>query len=158
MEVVIIRPPLVYGPGVKANFAALMKLASVGFPLPFGGIKNNKRSMVYIDNLVDLLIRCISHPKAANQTLLVSDDDDMSTATMIRNLSISLGNKGWMVPIPVKIFEVFGKLTGKSDIIERLCGSLQVDISETKYLLDWSPPVSIKDAFNSTATHFLNNK
>lgn len=158
MEVVIIRPPLVYGPGVKANFAALMKLVSFGIPLPFGCITNNRRSMVYIGNLVDLIIKCISHPNAANQTFLVSDDDDLSTARMIKELSVPLGNKGWLLPIPVKVFDVLGKITGKSDIIERLCGSLQVDISKTKRLLDWHPPVSIKDAFTETASHFLDNK
>lgn len=158
MEVVIIRPPLVYGPGVKANFAALMKLASLGVPLPFGCFKNNRRSMVYIDNLVDLIVKCISHPKAANQTFLVSDDDDLSTTRMIKELSLSLGNKGWMLPIPVKLFEILGKLTGKSDIIERLCGSLLVDISKTKQLLDWQPPVTVKDAFLETASHFTLNR
>ncbi len=159
MEVVIIRPPLVYGPGVKANFAALMKLASLGIPLPLGSVKNNKRSMVYIDNLVDLIITCISHPKAANKTFLVSDDDDLSTARMIKELSIALGKKGWLLPIPVTFFEILGKLTGRSAIIDRLCGSLQVDISKTKQLLGWQPPVSVKDAFTKTAAHFtLNNK
>ncbi|PCJ51162.1 MAG: hypothetical protein COA74_00340 [Gammaproteobacteria bacterium] len=155
MEFVIIRPPLVYGPGVKANFVALMKLASFGVPLPFGCITNNRLSMVYIENLVDLIIKCIYHHKAANQTFLVSDDDDLSTARMVKEMSISQGNKGWMLPVPVKVFDILGKVTGKSAIVERLCGSLQVDISKTKQLLDWQPPVSIKEAFNVTATHFI---
>ncbi len=158
MEVVIIRPPLVYGSGVKANFAALMKLTSFGIPLPFGCITDNSRSMVYVDNLVDLITKCISHPKAANQTFLLSDDDDLSTARMIKELSLALGNKGWMLPIPVKFFEMLGKLTGKSETIDRLCGSLQVDISKTKQLLDWQPPVSVKDAFRETVSHFMLNQ
>jgi UDP-glucose 4-epimerase len=158
MEVVIIRPPLVYGPGVKANFAAMMKLACLGIPLPLGGVTNNRRSLVYVDNLVDLIITCISHPKAANQTFLVSDDDDLSTSRMIKELSTALGKKGWLLPIPVILFEILGKLTGKSAIIGRLCGSLQVDISKTKELLDWQPPVCVKDALAKTASHFLLNR
>jgi nucleoside-diphosphate-sugar epimerase len=158
MEIVIIRPPLVYGPGVKANFAAMMKLASLGIPLPLGGVRKNRRSLVYVDNLVDLIVTCISHPKAANQTFLVSDDDDLSTTRMIKELSTALGKKGWLVPIPVILFEILGKLTGKSAIIDRLCGSLQVDISKTKTLLDWQPPVCVKDAFAKTASYFLLNR
>ena len=159
MEVVIIRPPLVYGPGVKANFAAIMKLTSLGIPLPFGSITKNKRSMVYIDNLVDLIITCVFHPKAAGETFLVSDNDDLSTARMIKTLSFSLGKKGWMLPIPVKLFENLGRLSGKSEIIERLCGSLQVDISKTIQLLNWQPPTSVKDAFIETTSQFMfNNK
>jgi nucleoside-diphosphate-sugar epimerase len=157
MEIVIIRPPLVYGPGVKANFAAMMKLASLGIPLPLGAVTKNRRSLVHVDNLVDLIVTCISHPKAANQTFLVSDDDDLSTARMIKELSTALGKKGWLLPIPVILFEILGKLTGKSAIIDRLCGSLQVDISKTKALLDWQPPVCVKDAFAKTASHFLLN-
>lgn len=158
MEVVIIRPPLVYGPGVKANFAAMMKVASLGIPLPLGGVTKNRRSLVYVDNLVDLIVTCISHPKAANQTFLVSDDDDLSTTRMIKELGTALGEKGWLLPIPVILFEILGKLTGKSAIIDRLCGSLQVDISKTKELLDWQPPVCVKDAFAKTASHFKLNR
>lgn len=158
MEVVIIRPPLVYGPGVKANFAAMMKLATLGIPLPLGGVTNNRRSLVYIDNLVDLIVTCIYHPKAANQTFLVSDDDDLSTTRMIKELNMALGKKSWLLPVPVILIEILGKLTGKSAIINRLCGSLQVDISKTKALLDWQPPVSVKDAFTKTASHFLINR
>lgn len=158
MEVVIIRPPLVYGPGVKANFATMMKIASLGIPLPLGGITKNRRSLVYVDNLVDLIVICISHPKVANQTFLVSDDDDLSTTRMIKELSMALGKKGWLLPIPVILFEILGKLTGKSATIDRLCGSLQVDISKTKELLNWRPPVSVKDAFTKTASHFLFNR
>lgn len=158
MEVVIIRPPLVYGPGVKANFSAMMKLASLGMPLPLGGVTNNRRSLVYVDNLVDLIVTCISHPKAANQTFLVSDDDDLSTTRMIKELNMALGKKGWLLPIPVILFQILGKLTGKSAIIDRLCGSLQVDISKTKELLDWQPPVCVKDAFIKTASHFKLNR
>jgi nucleoside-diphosphate-sugar epimerase len=158
MDVVIIRPPLVYGPGVKANFATMMRLAATGIPLPFGGIKENRRSLVSLYNLVDLIVTCISHPNAANQTFLVSDDEDLSTAKMLKELSVALGKSGKMLSFPVKFFEVLGKVSGKSAIIVRLCGSLQVDISKTKELLDWQPPVSVKEGFARTAEHYLNNK
>ena len=157
MEVVIIRPPLVYGPGVKANFAALMRLASLGFPLPFGGITDNKRSFVSVGNLVDLIIRCIDHPNAANRTFLVSDDDDLSTSQMVRMLAQACGKRGIQLPIPVKLFEFVGRITGKTAVVERLCGSLQLDISEAKQLLDWTPPLAVEEGFASTAQHYLNN-
>jgi UDP-glucose 4-epimerase len=158
MEVVIIRPPLVYGPGVKANFAAMMRLAAKGMPLPFGSIKSNKRSLVSVYNLVDLIVHCISHPNAVNQTFLVSDDEDLSTTQILRQLSFAFGKSGLMLPIPVKLFEITGKITGKSAIVERLCGSLQVDISKTKKMLNWQPPVSLKEGFARTAEHYLNDK
>jgi len=158
MEVVIIRPPLVYGPGVKANFAVMMRLAATGIPLPLGGIKENRRSLVSVYNLVDLIVTCISHPGAANQTFLVSDDEDLSTAKMLSELSLALGKSGRMISLPVKLFEVLGKISGKSAIVDRLCGSLQVDISKTKELLDWQPPVSVKEGFARTAEYYLNNK
>tara|TARA_R110001583_G_scaffold18891_1_gene74684 strand:- start:745 stop:1707 length:963 start_codon:yes stop_codon:yes gene_type:complete len=158
MEVVIIRPPLVYGPGVKANFAMMLKLASFGIPLPFGRIVDNRRSMVYVENLVDLIVKCISHPNAANQTFLVSDDDDLSTARMVKELSTAMGGKGWSLPIPPKIFEIAGRITGKSEVVERLCGSLQVDITKTKELLNWGPPFTVKEGFANTVKHFLQNK
>ncbi len=158
MEVVIIRPPLVYGPGVKANFATMMRLAATGIPLPFGSIKDNKRSLVSVYNLVDLIVKCISHPNATNQTFLVSDDEDLSTEKMLKELSVALGKSGKMLSLPVQLFELVGKVTGKSAIVARLCGSLQVDISKTKQLLDWQPPISVKEGFARTAEHYLNNK
>jgi len=158
MEVVIIRPPLVYGPGVKANFADMMRLAAMGIPLPFGSIKENRRSLVSVYNLVDLIVNCISHPNAANQTFLVSDDEDLSTAKMLKELSVALGKSGKMLSLPIKLFEVVGIITGKSAILSRLCSSLQVDISKTKQLLDWQPPVSVKEGFARTAEYYLNNK
>ena len=158
MAVVIIRPPLVYGPGVKANFAIMMRLAATGIPLPFGGIKENRRSLVSVYNLVDLIFSCISHPNAANQTFLVSDDEDLSTAKMLKKLSVALGKSSKMLSLPVKLFDVLGKITGNSAIVDRLCGSLQVDISKTKELLDWQPPFSVKEGFARTAEYYLNNK
>jgi nucleoside-diphosphate-sugar epimerase len=154
MEVVIIRPPLVYAPGVKANFAALLKLASTGIPLPFGCINKNKRSMVYVENLISLIIECINNPNAANETFLVSDDNDLSTKAFVKGLSNSLGKSGLMLPVPNVLFAITGKVLGKSGVIDRLCGSLQVDISHTKDTLNWQPPYSVEQGFTATAEHF----
>lgn len=154
MEVVIIRPPLVYGPGVKANFAAMLKLASTGIPLPFGCINLNKRSMVYVENLISLIIACIENPNAANQTFLVSDDNDLSTKEFVKGLSNGLGKSGLMLPVPNVLFSIAGKMFGKSAVIDRLCGSLQVDISHTQETLNWHPPYSVKQGFAATAKYF----
>ncbi|EPE2652133.1 UDP-glucose 4-epimerase family protein [Vibrio fluvialis] len=160
LEVVIIRPTLVYGPGVKANFASLMNLVSKGIPLPFGYITQNKRSLVSVDNLVDLIVTCIDHPKAANQVFLVSDDHDVSTSEMVRELAIALDKPTWQLPVPIWCYKLVGKLSGKSDIVERLTGSLQVDISHTKETLGWKPPQTLQEGFKHTAQAFLkaNNK
>lgn len=143
MELVIIRPPLVYGPGVKANFASMMTLAKKNLPLPLGSIKN-KRSLVAIDNLVDLIITCIDHPKAADQTFLVSDDHDVSTTELLEELIRAAGKKPRLIPVPMKLIQIVASMFGKKAIADRLCGSLQVDISHTKDTLNWKPPVSFK--------------
>lgn len=144
MEVVIIRPPLVYGPNAPGNFGKLAKLASKNLPLPFGAV-HNKRSLVSLDNLVDLIITCIDHPNAANQTFLVSDDHDVSTTELLREITLAAGKKPRLLPVPMIWLQLAGKLTGKQTVIDRLCGSLQVDISHTKDILGWKPPVSFKD-------------
>jgi UDP-glucose 4-epimerase len=155
MEVVIIRPPLVYGPGVKANFASMMKWINKGFPLPLGGIKENKRSIVSVDNLVDLIVTCIDHPNAANQTFLVSDDDDVSTTQLLANMATALDAPNRLLPIPSSWFTLAAKSIGKPDISQRLCGSLQVDISKTKEMLNWQPPYSSAESMAKTANAFL---
>ena len=157
MEVVIIRPPLVYGPGVKANFASMMKWMNKGVPLPLGGIKENKRSLVSLDNLVDLIITCIDHPNASNQTFLVSDDDDVSTSQLLANMAIALDVPNRLLPVPSAWFTLAAKLIGKSDISQRLCCSLQVDISKTKEMLNWQPPYSVAECMKKTANIFLKN-
>lgn len=144
MEVVIIRPPLVYGPNAPGNFGKLAKLASKNLPLPFGAV-HNKRSLVAVDNLVDLIITCIDHPNAANQTFLVSDDYDVSTTELLREMTLAEGKKPRLLPVPMSWLQLAGRLTGKQAVIDRLCGSLQVDISHTKDVLGWKPPVSFKD-------------
>jgi nucleoside-diphosphate-sugar epimerase len=144
MEVVIIRPPLVYGPGVKANFAALMKAVQRGWPLPLGAI-HNQRSLVAIDNLVDLIATCITHPRAANETFLVSDGEDLSTAELVRRMALAAGVSATLLPVPVWALRAGAAIFGKSEMIQRLTGNLQVDISKTKNLLGWVPPITVDE-------------
>lgn len=158
IEIVIIRPTLVYGPSVKANFATLLHLVSIGIPLPFGCITNNRRSLVSVTNLVDLIVTCIDHPKAANQTFLVSDDNDVSTSEMVKQMARALGKPTWQLPVPVWCYKLAGKVFNKSDVVDRLTGSLQVDISHTKETLDWVPTQSLQEGFKQTADAFLQSK
>lgn len=154
MEVVIIRPVLVYGPGVKANFLNMMKWLYKGVPLPLGAI-HNKRSLVALDNLVDLIVTCIDHPRAANQTFLVSDGEDLSTTELLQRMSKALGKRPRLLPVPAWMLETAAKVVGRQSIAQRLCGSLQVDISYTRERLGWTPPVSVDTALRKTAQHFL---
>ena len=153
MEIVIIRPPLVYGPGVKANFLSLMRLISRRIPLPLGKI-NNKRSLVALDNLVDLIVRCIEHPEAANQIFLASDGEDLSTTELLKKMAKSLDVSIFLLPVPEIFIRLFARLVGKQAISQRLCGSLQVDISKAKNLLQWSPPMDVDEALRKTAVEF----
>ena len=157
MEVVIIRPVLVYGPGVKANFRILMKWLSKGIPLPLGLIRN-KRSLVALDNLVDLIITCIDHPAAANQIFLVSDGEDLSTTELLQRVGKALGKSARLIPVPACLINIAAMLIGKRDVSKRLFGSLQVDISKTCKLLDWAPPVSVDVALKRTTQSFLQEK
>lgn len=151
MEIVIIRPPLVYGEGVKANFASLLRLVGKGLPLPFRLITKNKRSLVSVYNLVDLIKECIDHPNAANQVFLASDDHDLSTAEMVALMAKVQGKPNLAIPVPVWCFKLAGKLLGKQAVIDRLTGSLQLDITHTKNTLNWSPPYSVEHGFNLAA-------
>mgnify|MGYP003384579166 CR=1 FL=1 len=157
MEVVIIRPPLVYGAGVKANFLNLLKLSNTGLPLPFG-LVNNKRSMVYVENLVDFIIRCIDHPNAANQTFLVSDGENLSLKSLITYIRKAMGKSPLLLPVPVGLFKLAGKLTGKSGVVDRLVGDLQVDSSKARELLDWTPPFTVEQGIAATVLDFKNRK
>ena len=147
LEIVIIRPPLVYGEGVKANFASLFKFVGKRIPLPFRAITNNKRSLVSVYNLVDLIKVCVDHPNAANQIFLVSDDKDISTSEMVALMAKVQGFPNYSLPLPVWCFHLIGKLLSKQDVIDRLVGSLQVDITHTKNTLNWTPPFSIEEGF-----------
>ncbi len=144
MEVVIIRPPLVYGPGVKANFAALMRAAQRSWPLPLGAV-HNKRSLVALSNLVDFVVTCITHPQAANQTFLVSDGQDLSTTELVRGMAQAAGVPARLLPVPVWALQAGASLLGKGDMVQRLCGNLQVDSSKARSLLGWVPLVSVQE-------------
>ena len=147
LEIVIIRPPLVYGEGVKGNFASLLKMVVKRIPLPFRAITNNKRSLVSVYNLVDLIKVCVDHPNAANQIFLVSDDNDISTSEMVALMAKVQCCPNYSLPLPVWCFHLLGKLLSKQDVIDRLVGSLQVDITHTKNTLNWTPPFSIEEGF-----------
>ena len=156
LETVIIRPPLVYGAKVKGNFLSLLKLINKGLPfLPVGAL-NNKRSYVGINNLVSLLLNCIENPKAANETFLVSDDEDISTTELIKLLAQYLNKSRPMLQVPVKFLEKIAILCGKSDIIEKLSAPLRVDISKAKELLGWYPKQSLEEGLKETVEWFKN--
>lgn len=154
MELVIVRPVLVYGPGVGANFLRMMQWLAKGVPLPLGAIYN-KRSLLALDNLVDLIVTCIDHPAAANQTFLVSDGEDLSTTELLSRMAKALGQSARLLPLPGWMLESSAKLLGKQALAQRLCGSLQVDITKTRELLGWEPPVSVDEALRRTAEHFI---
>lgn len=144
MEVVIIRPPLVYGPGVKGNFVSMIKLVSKGLPLPLGAI-HNQRSLVALDNLVDLIIICIHHPEAANQVFMAGDGQDLSTTELLQGVARAMGKPSRLFPIPTSLLILAATLSGKKTVAQRLFGSLQVDISKARDLLGWEPPISVKE-------------
>lgn len=144
MDLVIIRPPLVYGPNAPGNFSKLCKLTQKNLPLPLGAI-HNKRSLVALDNLIDLIVTCIDHPNAANQTFLVSDDHDVSTTELLKLMICAVGKEPCLLPFPLSWLQLIGKLTGKQALINRLCGNLQVDISHTKQTLGWTPPITVEE-------------
>ncbi|RNC68867.1 MAG: SDR family oxidoreductase [Desulfuromonadales bacterium] len=153
LEVVIIRPPLVYGPRVKANFLRLLQIVRQGMPLPFTGI-NNRRSLIYLGNLVDAIITCVSHPKAAGQTYLVSDGDDVSTPELVRRTGEALGRPARLFPFPPALMRLAGRLFGKAAAVERLLGSLAVDDSKIRRELGWKPPFTMKEGLKETAEWF----
>lgn len=154
LEVVIIRPPLVYGPGVKANFRAMMRWVNQGIPLPLAAI-NNQRSLVFVDNLADLILLSLRHPQAAGRVWMVSDNHDVSTAELLTDIAAALGVKCRSWSLPPAILKTVARLSGKSAVADRLLGSLQVDISETEQLLGWKPVVPYSQAIKATAQAFL---
>jgi UDP-glucose 4-epimerase len=151
MEIVIIRPPLVYGKGVKGNFRSLLKLIRMKFPLPLGNIKN-KRSLVSVDNLTDLIVTCINHPNAKNQTFLVSDDNDLSTTELLSMLAEAGGFKAFLFHFPGALLYFSLKLLGKLAIYNRLYGSMCIDIEHTKSKLGWYPPFRVKESLKDCWT------
>lgn len=154
MRLVVVRSPLVYGPGVRANFLRLMQLVGSGVPLPFGALRN-KRSMVSVGNLSDLLITCATHPAAAGQVFLVSDESDASTPELVRRIGEALKKKPCLLPIPAPLLKFGAQLLGASSAADRLLGSLQVDISHTKQTLGWKPVETQQQAIAATVRAFL---
>ena len=157
MVVVIIRPPLVYGTGVKANFLGMIRSLSMGIPLPLGAIKN-KRSLISLENLVDLIVTCIEHPAAANQVFLAGDGEDLSTTELLKRLGAALGKPARLLPVPQRLIELGLKILGKENVAKKLCGSLQVDISKARDMLGWIPPVSVDEGFKRTAKWYLHKE
>ena len=156
MEIVIIRPPLIYGPNVKGNFLRLINLANRQIPLPISKI-NNLRSFVSLDNLVDLICCCINHPSAPGKVFLVSDDIDISTPELIKKIGYALGKPQLFIPIPLFILRFLGKIIGKSSEIERLLGDCQVDCKKTHEVLGWKPYMKIDDGILNTVKHYLSH-
>ena len=148
MEVVCVRPTLVYGPGAKGNFASLFQVVKRGIPLPLGNATKNLRSLIALGNLVDLLIKCIEHPKAGNQIFLVSDGEDVSTSELILRIGKALNQPAFLIKIPLPILKFAAKIFGKTKESQRLLTSLQVDISKTCKVLDWSPPLSLDEGLD----------
>lgn len=157
LEVVIIRPPLVYGPGVKANFLTMMRWLNRGIPLPLASIRN-KRSLVSLDNLVDLIVTCVDHPAAANKTFLVSDGEDLSTTALLSRLGLAMGKPARLIPVPEWLINAGATMVGKQAVAKRLCGSLQVDISHTSAILDWYPPFGVDQSLEKTSQAFHEKK
>lgn len=154
LELVIIRPPLVYGPGVGGNFLRLMRMADRGLPLPLGSVKN-LRSFIGIDNLVELLVTCTSHPAAAGETFLVADGEDLSTPDLIRHVARLLGRPARLVPFPVSVLRAVSTVARMDDVVDRLCNCLQVDAGKARRLLGWRPQVSLSEGFERTVRWYL---
>lgn len=151
MEVVILRPPLVYGPGVKANFLSLLKAVDAGLPLPFSSI-DNRRSLIYVGNLVSAIAISLSHPAAANRMFLVSDGEDVSTPELVRRLARSLGVRPRLLPFPVSMLRLTGRLSGMHAAVDRLVNSLQIDTTCIRTVLGWQPPFSMTAGLAETAS------
>jgi UDP-glucose 4-epimerase len=155
LEVVILRPPLVYGPGVKANFVQLMRMVERGWPLPLGAI-HNRRSLLYLGNFVDAIRLCIEHPAAAGQTFLLDDGQAVSTPELIRALAHAMGRPARLLPVPVKVLELAGVLLGKRAAVARLVGSLYVDSSAIRSRLGWTPPNTLQRGLAETVADWRN--
>ncbi|NNM82804.1 MAG: SDR family oxidoreductase [Burkholderiales bacterium] len=157
LEVAIVRPPLVYGPGVGGNFLRMLRLVEKGIPLPLASIEN-RRSMIYVENLADALILCATHPDAAGETFLVSDIETVSTPELIRRLSLGMKKRAAILPFPLSLLALLGKISGKSAEIQRLTGSLEVDGSKMRKMLGWKPPRSLDDGLEKTVDWFSKNR
>lgn len=157
MEVVMLRPPLVYGPGVKGNFLRLMQAIDKRRPLPLGAI-HNQRSLIYLGNLVDVIRLCLTHPKAPGKTFLVSDGDDVSTPELVRRIAAALERLPFLLPVPVSWMRWAGRVLGKQAAVDRLLGSLCVDISLLREELSWTPPYTMQEGLEATAQWYRKTK
>jgi len=157
LEVVVIRPPLVYGPGVRANFAAMMSALLRGVPLPLASV-DNQRSLVALDNLADFLACCITHPCAPGEVFFVSDGEDLSTPELLRRTASALGRRARLFGVPPGMLLSVGKMFGRHAMVERLTASLQVDTAKARRLLGWLPSVTVDDALKKTAECFLSSR
>lgn len=157
MKIVVVRPPLVYGPGVKGNFPSLMRWVWRGLPLPFARCDNH-RSFVGLTNLVDLLVKCAFHPAAAGETFFAADGEDLSTAELVRRVALAFGRPVRLLPVPESWLRVVAQLVGRAEMYERLCGSLQVDNGKARRVLGWSPPLSLDEELAHTVRWFLDSK
>jgi UDP-glucose 4-epimerase len=154
MAITVIRPPLVYGPGVGANFLSMLHWVKRGIPLPLGSIKN-QRSFVYVDNLVSLISCCVANPLSYNQVFLVSDGHDLSTTELLKKSAAAFKVASHLLPCPPSLLRTIAKIAGKKSAADRLCQSLQVDISKAKRLLDWSPPFTVEQGLQATTNHII---
>ncbi len=154
MELVTIRPTLVYGPGVKANFLTLLHWVYKGYPLPFAYVRN-VRSLIAVSNLVDLIRVCCVHPKAANETFMAADGEDVSIAELLTRLGVALHRPVRLLPVPRTLLLAGATIAGKRDYARKLLGNLQVDTRKTRELLDWAPIVSMEQELESTSQHYL---
>jgi len=156
MEFVIIRPPLIYGPGVKANFQKLMRLVAQGLPLPLGAV-HNQRSMLALDNLVGFIAEVMKNPLAANQRFLLSDGEDISTSQLLKLIAKGMGKSIWLLPVPAFFLRAAAQVLSASSAADRLLGSLQIDSSKARQLLQWQPPLSVEEGIAIAAQAYLKN-
>jgi len=157
MELVVIRPPLVYGPGVKGNFQSLLRLCNLPVPLPFGSMKN-KRSLVYVGNLADFIVQCVASPKTRDEEFLVSDDEALSLSELLAEIRRAEKRSPLSVSVPVLFFRVVGTLLGKTEAVDRLTGALVIDSSKARTVLNWSPPYSVREGLQATVDDYNRRK
>jgi nucleoside-diphosphate-sugar epimerase len=153
MELVIIRPPIVYGPGVRSNFRTLMRIVSKGLPLPFGMV-SNRRSLVALENLVDFIVTCVKHPGAANQIFMVSDGEDLSTPDLMRRIAFALGKPARLFPVPLALLKTGADLFDRREIYQRLCGNLQLDSTKAHRILNWKPLIAVDEGLRQAVIEF----
>ena len=155
IEIVILRPPLVYGAGVKGNFSQMLRVLKKGFPLPLASV-HNRRNLVYVGNLVDALLVCTTHPAAVGQTYLVGDGENISTSQLLNELGRAMGHSAHLISCPIGLLNLAGRITGKSAQIDRLLGSLQIDSGKIRRELNWIPPYTLKQGLQATAEWYRN--